>query len=850
MTLWSGRFARAGGLAILVLGLCLVAVLGSRDAAEARQDAVQPAKAKSTPPAGKSAPAKQPAPKLGLLVNEPEALQGYTLFAPLNSGKTYLIDMQGKVVRTWESDCSPALCATLLDNGHLLRPGGLGQDAAVFGGGPGAGGRLQEFTWDGEVVWDFRYANRTQLPHHDITRLPNGNIILIVWDRKTAQEALAAGRRPELVGDSHLLPDSLVEIKPTGKTTAEVVWEWHLWDHLVQDFDKTKPNYGNTSEHPELVNVNFGEDALAPIMATKAGADKLKSIGYVGANTSAGRAPRANPDWTHCNGVNYNPNLDQIIVSVHSFSEFWILDHSTTTAQAAGHSGGRSGKGGDLLYRWGNPQVYHSGAKADQRLFAQHNAHWIPQGLPGAGHLLVFNNGNGRPDGTYSSVDELELPVDSDGHYYRKPGAAYGPAAPVWSYSAPKKSDFYSFFISGSQRLANGNTLICSGANGIVFEVTPEKETVWKYVNPVKGGMAGPGGFAAPPPPGRIMSSVTQDILGLSPEQKSQMAKVQDGVDAKLDEMLTEVQKNQLKAKPPAANPGPFGNASQPGQLMTGADQTRLKLTPEQKKQVTEIQKDVDSQVAKILSDDQKKQLKGTRGGFGGGAPGGPPGAGAPPAGAFGRGGPPQPGQLIPSFLQDALKLTKDQKSQLEDDQKEVNGKLEKLLTDDQKKQFKQPDGGGPSGRAPADFAQPGQLMALTVQIRLKLTTAQRKTLQELQKETDGKLDKLLGDDQKKQFKEMRANFGRGNAGGFAGPGGPGRGGPGGRGPGGPGGMPGGPPGGSSLFRAYRYAADYPGLARKDLTPGKTVEQLQALEEQKAAPARTTATGTRASKTP
>src|SRR5207244_2446657 len=106
--------------------------------------------------------------------------------------------------------------------------------------------------------------------------------------------------------------------------------------------------------------------------------------------------------------------------------------------------------------------------------------HWIPKGLPGAGHVLVFNNGERRPDGKFSSVEELVLPVDKDGKYIFK-GPAYGPESPIWSYTAPKKTDFYSNFISGAQRLPNGNTFICSGANGVVFEVTPEKEIVWKF---------------------------------------------------------------------------------------------------------------------------------------------------------------------------------------------------------------------------------------------------------------------------------------------------------------------------------------------------------------------------------
>src|SRR5207253_10929770 len=142
-----------------------------------------------------------------------------------------------------------------------------------------------------------------------------------------------------------------------------------------------------------------------------------------------------------------------------------IIDHSTTTAQAAGHRGGRYGEGGDRLYRWGNPQAYRAGAARDQQLGRQHDAHWIPRGLPGEGHVLLFNNGRGRPgpDGRYSSVDEIVLPVDRKGHYTLKPGAAYGPDKPVWSYSAPRKSDLFAPIMSSAQRLSNGNTLVCSG---------------------------------------------------------------------------------------------------------------------------------------------------------------------------------------------------------------------------------------------------------------------------------------------------------------------------------------------------------------------------------------------------
>lgn len=769
---------------------------------------------KSAPQSAQDAAAKVPPVKVGLVAHETQAFPGYNLMAPLNSSRTFLFDNEGRVVRTWESDCSPALCAYLLDNGHILRGGSIGVEAQVFGPGPGVGGRIQEFDWDGNVVWDFRFYNARQLPHHDITPLPNGNVLMIVWDRKTAQEAVAAGRRPELTGDSHLLVDSLVEIKPTGKTTGDVVWEWHLWDHVVQDFDQSKPNYGNVAEHPELVNLNYGEDALAPIAATKDGANTLKSVGYIGAGGGPG-ASRANPDWTHCNGVAYNAELDQIMVSVHAFSEFWIIDHSTTTAEAASHSGGRSGKGGDLLYRWGNPRAYRAGKKEDQKLFAQHNAHWIPRGLPGEGHVLVFNNGGNRPDGSYSSVDELVLPVDADGRYEYEPGAAYGPAGPAWSYTAPKKTDFYSFFISGAQRLANGNTLICSGASGTVFEVTPESEVVWKYLNPVKGGVMSPGGFAPPPKAGQVITPIVRTLLGVKPEQAEQLDELQKEVDGRLKKLLTADQAKQLDqphaAAAPPSGPQPPGGFFTPsiqvGQALAAAEQDRLKFTDEQKTELAALQKEIDGKLEKILSDEQRKQSK-VGFAFGGG-----------PAG-----GPPQPGQILPPFLRDLLKLNDEQKRQVDEFQANADERLGKMLTDEQQKKFREPGGSLP---------QPGQFIALAAQVRLKLNPDQKKQLQTLQKEADAKLAELFTDEQKKQFKELQAEAARGALFG-GGPGGPGR--PGGP-PPGPGGPPGGPPSGvpdfrttgvMPVFRTYRFAATHPGLKGKDLTADKTIEELEA----------------------
>jgi len=395
---------------------------------------------------------------VGLIRNDPGAFQGYTLLSPLQSKSTFLIDMQGRVVRSWDTDATPSSIAYLLENGNLLRPSQLANPP--FGGRTaGAGGKVQEFSWNGELVWDFTYATATVIPHHDLTRLPNGNVLLVVEEKKTAEEAIAAGRIPASVEGGELHADALVEIKPTGKATGEVVWTWRLWDHLIQDHDKTKANFGDVAAHPERVDINF----------------TVKPGG------------RGSADWTHFNAVAYNADLDQVVVSLRNFSEIWILDHSATTREAAGRTGGRGGKGGDLLYRWGNPQAYRAGTVADRRLFGQHNAHWIPNGLPGAGRLLIYNNGDGRPQGAYSTVDEIAPPVDARGRYTLTPGGKYGPESAAWTYSAPNPTDFYSFNISGAMRLPNGNTLICAGAPGIVFEITPDKKVVWQYNLPSFG---------------------------------------------------------------------------------------------------------------------------------------------------------------------------------------------------------------------------------------------------------------------------------------------------------------------------------------------------------------------------
>jgi hypothetical protein len=604
--------------ALLALSFVVFGVLVTR-AQNTNLDKAQDAAEKARPEPSR--------PKLGLLLNEANAYQGYTLLAPTNSTQTYLIDMQGRVVQTWKSDYNPGLVAYLLDNGNLLRTGQI-RNPPFFGGG--TGGRIQEFTWDGKIVWDFTYYSDTRLPNHDICKLPNGNVLMIVWEKKSSEEAIAAGRRPETVGKDHLLADCILEVQPTDKTSGKIVWEWHSWDHLIQDFDPQRANHADVSAHPELLDLNFGTSTIAAMVAQPAELEKLRGIGYVG---GAGRQPQSvQPDWLHINAVAYNTELDQIMLSVYEFNEIWIIDHSTRTAEAAAHQGGRYGMGGDLLYRWGNPRAYRAGTAKDQKLFGQHNSHWIDKGLPGEGHALIFNNGMQRTGGAYSTVDEIVLPVNEQGRYDHEPGKAFAPDKVAWSYVAPRRIDFYAPFISGAQRLPNGNTLICSGTNGTVFEVTPKNEIVWKYVNPDRGSPAPGGGALLAPAPrrlGQILSPFVQRPMNLTTEQKKQLESAESDIAEKLGKVLTEEQKKQFQEKPRG-----FEDLPPAGQLMSTSVERRLQVTAEQKLQLAAVQKEIDGKLDRLLNDAQKKHLKnmqdmarafqagGVRGGFG------PPGGG------------------------------------------------------------------------------------------------------------------------------------------------------------------------------------------------------------------------------
>jgi Arylsulfotransferase (ASST) len=451
--------------------------------------------------------------KRGLISKTDMATPGYVLFSPSFGTDTYLMNLDGEIVHKWPGEVNTMLSSYLFENGHLFR---LERDEnfPVFAFG-GQAGIIREYDWDGNLIWDYKLANAKELIHHDIEIMPNGNVLAINYEVRTSEESIAAGRDPERVLKGGLWIDKIIEIKPIRPSGGEIVWEWDMWDHLVQDFDSTKANYGVVKDHPRKININIHsiEAESGPLM-DEAQIEQMKAMGLM---TSNANVDNQSSDITHVNAVAYHSELDQIVFSCPGFSEIYIIDHSISTEDAKGSAG-------DLLYRWGNPQNYGAGNKENQKLFGQHDVKWIPKGYLGEDHLIVYNNDIHNPDnklpsvgaalakaqspdphvsvgdfGNYSSVIEWSLPEIVDGIYKVSEEGGFGPSEPYWEYVAPDKFSFYSPFVSGAQRLKNGNTLITEGVRGRLFEVTTDKEILWEYWNPYNNGYTLPDG--SPPQP-------------------------------------------------------------------------------------------------------------------------------------------------------------------------------------------------------------------------------------------------------------------------------------------------------------------------------------------------------------
>ncbi len=386
-----------------------------------------------------------------------------------------LVDDEGRVVQRWETNLTGGgVSAHVLPGGRILRMGDRVTGATArdpLGGVPQAS-VVQIADPRGDVIWEVESTDvGIDRFHHDATPMPNGNILILTYTSFSAEEAAAIGW--DIEGAATALSDGVVEVRPNFQDgSAEVVWEWHFHDHIIQDRDPDAPNYGVVADHPERIDAHYPE-SYAPI-------DQIRQ---------------------HLNGVDYHPELDQVVLSSFIYNEIWIIDHSTTSEQAAGSTGGRSGQGGDLLFRYGNPAAYDMGTSDDRVFLKQHDANWIDAGLPRAGNLLIFNNnvqiGTGlagmgmgamgamganalqaqRALRGVSNVHELRLRPAEDGHYPREPGQPFA-AEQAWFWEDP---EFFAPFQGGARRLPNGNTLLTDTVNEYAREINADGETVAEY---------------------------------------------------------------------------------------------------------------------------------------------------------------------------------------------------------------------------------------------------------------------------------------------------------------------------------------------------------------------------------
>ena len=390
---------------------------------------------------------------LGTISVTTDVYIGYTLFS--THKKAYLIDNCGQVINSWTSDYTPGNAVYLLPNGNLLRTGKLeiGTNSINI---PGSGGIVELFDWEGNIIWSWIDSSDTSRQHHDVFPMPNGNILILAATVLRENEAIEAGRNPSLINNGELYNERIYEIEPSGvggleaNYDGDIIWEWNIKDHLIQDFDDTKNNFGVVADNPGKLNVNFLN-------------------GWPVDN-----------NWLHINSIQYDEEFDQIIISPRRMSEIWIIDHNTSTAEAKGAAG-------DFLYRWGNPQAYNQGVEADRKLHGQHTPYYIPSGYPNERKIMIFNNGLDRTP-LYSESLIISPPVDSNGNYNYTPNTAFDPTEPFYKYpeTAPSTdSEFYSAIVSSSRQLPNGNILICEGRDGYFFEIDSNNNIVWEYITPI-----------------------------------------------------------------------------------------------------------------------------------------------------------------------------------------------------------------------------------------------------------------------------------------------------------------------------------------------------------------------------
>lgn len=402
---------------------------------------------------------------IGTFINEPEALNAYTLFSVTFGRSTYIIDNCGEKINEWTHEQRAGLAGYLMPDGRLLRAATIGHPRISQ---TSQGGLIEIYNWDGTLDWSYDFTDDFRTQHHELHYMPNGNILMLAWEYISAIEVEDMGRNTDEYNLRALYSEALYEIKPIGTDSAEIVWEWHIKDHFVQDYDDTKLNYvENTADHPRKLDFNY-----------------------------QGISNWSTTDWFHCNGLDYNEARDEIVVNFRNGNELFIIDHSTTTAEAATSSGGNRGFGGDFLFRWGSPPAVKQGSDDDIKLYGSHGISWIPTDLQYGGSIILFNNGTERPGPNYSTIEIITPELDANDDYVLNGNGLFSPQEAELTFSP--STDFLSNYQSNTEMLVNNHIFTNRGDNGHFVEFDMEGNVVWEYVNPA--GSFGPATQGDSPP--------------------------------------------------------------------------------------------------------------------------------------------------------------------------------------------------------------------------------------------------------------------------------------------------------------------------------------------------------------
>lgn len=363
--------------------------------------------------------------------------KAYNSFVLFTGGDNvaHLIDLNGNTVHEWKDAAAhstfinPALIGG--QRGHVLvtltTAEGRGTDLLP---GRVGGGRIAEtigeLDWDGKPVWKFgeKAPGGLAQQHHDWARLPNGNTVVLA----NVVHAVPGFKLPQL------LDDVVYEVNPSG----EVVWTWVASEHLDE--------FGFSPEQLKLVRNADNADYL-----------HVNNLKVVGPNR-----------WYAAGDKRFHP--DNLIFDARNANFIAIIERKT----------------GKVVWNLGPNYAENGGEQRSRKvprpvdqISGQHDAHIIPEGLPGAGNLLVFDNQGqaGYPPAVLpitggSRVLEID-PIKKE---------------IVWQYSGEDSGgpswSFRSTHISAARRLPNGNTFIDEGQSGRLFQVTSTGDIVWEYVNP------------------------------------------------------------------------------------------------------------------------------------------------------------------------------------------------------------------------------------------------------------------------------------------------------------------------------------------------------------------------------